>query len=398
MVMQSGHRERRTPTTLIPLFGGAREFAEHQREILERISAVLATGHVVQGEAVARLERRLATLSGCRHGVAVNSGTDALFFALLAAGIGRGDDVLVTDFSFVASGSAIALTGARPVFVDVDHTYNMDLRRAAAAITKNTRAVVFVHLYGQMSDPAEIEAFARSHDLILIEDAAQAIGGGFRGRPSGSMGLASALSFNSTKPIAAPGGGGLVLTNDDGLAERVRRLRYHGRGPTGQFVQLGYNSLMPTLTAAVLDWKLDHNLEWLARRQAIASIYREGLADLEGETGLVLPPEIPGATHIYHKFVIRAPTRDALKAHLEGLGVETRVYYPLPLHREPCFGTDDRRDGPYPNALDFAATVLSLPIHPFVSEAEVEAIIRGIREFMLRHANSGTPAIPDRSA
>jgi dTDP-4-amino-4,6-dideoxygalactose transaminase len=309
----------------------------------------------------------------------VNSCTDALCFALLAAGIGQGDEVLVTDFSFIASGSCIPLTGATPVFVDIDETYNTNLDLAEARVTKKTRAIIFVHLYGQMGDPAKIEAFARAHNLILIEDAAQAIGATFNGRKAGSLGQVSCLSFNSTKTVSAPGGGGMVLTDDDVLAEGIRRQRYHGRASGGQFAVLGHNSLMPTLTAAVLNSKLDHDAEWLARRRQIARHYRERLADIDA--GLMLPIESAGAIHNYHKFVVCSPRRDALRVHLEQRGIEAKVHYPLPLHREPCFASYGYRDEEYPNAVRSAETVVTLPSHAYLTDSEVETIVGAIREF-----------------
>lgn len=363
----------------IPLFSGGREFVAHGDAIMQRIGDVLVTGEVVGGKPVVALENRLAATAGRKHAVAVNSGTDALHFALLAAGIRPGDEILVTDFSFISSGSAISLALALPVFVDVNDSYNLDLDRAEEHITPRTRAIVIVHLYGQMSDPVEITAFARRHNLILVEDAAQAIGASFDGCPAGSLGLVSCLSFNSTKTISAPGGGGAVLTDDDVVAEGVRQLRYHGRNADGRFAQLGYNSLMPSLVAAVLDFKLDHDGAWQARRRQIVDYYREELANCDD---ILLPREIHGANHIYHKFVVRCPRRAALAAHLGQAGVESKVHYPVPLHREPAFastgGHDDRN---YPNALIFADTVLTLPAHALLEDGEVEAIVDAVRRF-----------------
>ena len=259
----------------------------------------------MQGQAVAALERRLAAHVGRKHSVAVNSSTDALYFALLAAGIGQGDEVLRHRFFVYRFRFVHPADGSTPVFVDIDETYNTNLDLAEARVTKKTRAIIFVHLYGQMGDPAKIEAFARAHNLILIEDAAQAIGATFNGRKAGSLGQVSCLSFNSTKTVSAPGGGGMVLTDDDVLAEGIRRQRYHGRASGGQFAVLGHNSLMPTLTAAVLNSELDHDAEWLARRRQIARHYRERLADIDA--GLMLPIESAGAIHNYHKFVVSRP-------------------------------------------------------------------------------------------
>jgi len=363
----------------IPLFSAGREFATHREGIMRRIEDVLITGDVVGGKPVIALERRLAAMAGRKFAVAVNSGTDALHFALLAAGIRAGDEVLVTDFSFISSASAIRLASALPIFVDVDNSYNMDLDRAEQHISARTRAIIFVHLYGQMSDPVKITAFARRHNLILVEDAAQAVGASFNSRPAGSLGLVSCLSFNSTKTISAPGGGGAVLTDDDAMAEHLRQLRYHGRAADGRFTQLGYNSLMPSLVAAVLDFKLDHDAAWQGRRREIVAYYRKDLADRDD---IVLPQEIHGAKHIYHKFVVHYPRRAALAVHLDQAGVETKVHYPVPLHREPAFVSnrayDDRH---YPNALHLADTVLTLPAHAFLTDGEVEAIVSAVRRF-----------------
>lgn len=363
----------------IPLFSAAREFMAHRKDIISRIEEVLLTGEVTGGEQVVDLERRLASLANRKHGVAVNSGTDALHFALLATGIRAGDEVLVPDFSFISSGSVTVMASATPIFVDVDCSYNMDLDRAEQHISPKTRGIIFVHLYGQMSEPLEITAFAHQHNLILIEDAAQAIGASFDGHPAGSLGLASCLSFNSTKTISAPGGGGALLTDDDAVAERVRQLRYHGRDADGRFAQLGFNSLMPSIAAAVVNFKLDYDLMWQDRRRQIAAYYREGLANRDD---IVLPHEIHGAKHIYHKFVIRHPRRAALAAYLDQVGVETKVHYPVALHRELTFASkceyDDRH---FPDALHFADTVLTLPAHAFLEDSEVETIACAVRQF-----------------
>jgi len=235
----------------IPFFGTTREFLAHRAPIMERIERSLETGRMLQGEAVPDLERRVATQVGRRYAVAVNSCTDGLFFALRASGLEPGDEVLVPNLSFVATASSVVRASAVPVFVDVDDSYNLSLDAARERVTPRTRAIVFVHLYGQMGDARRIETFARDHGLILIEDAAQAFGASFAGRNAGSLGSASCLSFDPTKPISAVGSGGMVLTDDGEIAARVRRLRYHGRGPDGDFVELGFNSQMSTLVAAV---------------------------------------------------------------------------------------------------------------------------------------------------
>lgn len=368
-------------TATIPFFGTQREFACHRQEIMAHIEKTLASGQALQGPEVADFECRMAALSGRGQGVAVNSCTDALFFALRAAGIQPGDEILVTDFSFIASASCIGRLGAKPVFVDVDETYNMDLEKAALLISAKTRGLVFVHLYGLMSDPKDVEAFTDRHDLILIEDAAQAVGATFQSRAAGSLGKISCISFDPTKPLSAPGSGGIALTDDSEAAAQIRRLRYHGKTGGGEFSEMGYNSQMPSLTAAVLNVKLKLNAVWMGRRRSIAEYYMETLSDLD----IGLPVETKGAVHIYHKFVIRTPDRDSLKAFLSQKGIQTMIHYQLPLHRQPCFSSSPYRDADYPNTMSFSKTVLSLPIHPFLTDAEVEVIAHTVRKWRLEN-------------
>jgi dTDP-4-amino-4,6-dideoxygalactose transaminase len=361
----------------VPFHDAAREYAELRHEVLAAVDEVLASGHVLQGQAVVELEREVAAVSGRRQGIAVNSCTDALYFALVALAVGEGDEVLVTDFSFVASASCILRCGATPVFVDIDPiTFNMDLAAAEGLVTPRTRAVISVDLFGQMSDPAEVEAFARRHDLALIEDAAQAIGASFEGKPAGSVGSIGCLSFDPFKTISAPGSGGMVLTDDDAVAERVRRLRYHGRTPERTVESLGFNSQMPTLVAAVLQIKLRHNGEWIRRRRQIADHYAAVLGDLDH---LTVPAALPDAEHVYQKYVVTSPHRDALRAHLGDRGVETMVQYPAPLHRHPVFASG--KPVRAPNAEEASSRVLSLPVHAFLRDEEVEAVAEAVLSF-----------------
>ncbi len=356
----------------IPFFGGARAFETHHDVVLERIERVLASGRVVQGEAVAELEHTLAAKVGRLHGIAVASCTDALFFALQMAGVGPGDDVLVTDFSFIASAACITRVGADPVFVDIDGTCNMDLQKAAERVGARTRALIWVDLYGRMGDPVAVEGFAREHDLTLIEDAAQAFGSTFDGRPAGSLGQISCFSFGSTKPLAAPGCGGMVLVDDQQQARRARSLRYHG-ADHGGYAEIGVCSLMPTLAAEILIHKLGFDRQWRERRREIGRYYDDRLATLCPR--LVLPAEPPGSVANNHKFVLRSDRRDELRTGLERRGVPTRVYYPRPLHRQACFSPRVSADLTLPEAEQAARTVLSLPIHAFLSDSEVERVM-----------------------
>lgn len=292
----------------IPFFGLNREVAVHRETYLNIIEKVFSHSKFLQGDEVKQFEENVANLCGRRYGVATNSCTDALYYSLVAAGIEPGDEVLVTDFSFVPSASCIVRLGAKPVFVDIDDHFLMDLDKAALSLNNKTRAIIFVHLFGQMGNPKEIENFARLHDLILIEDAAQVFGASYNGIRAGSTGLLSCLSFDPTKVISAPGSGGMVLTDDENLAQEIARLRYHGKNEKGEFVSLGFNSQMPSLTAAILDYKLGQNEKWLAIRRDIAKYYLENVV---GE--YILPFEIEGSCHIYHKFVIRSQNRDHLR-------------------------------------------------------------------------------------
>jgi dTDP-4-amino-4,6-dideoxygalactose transaminase len=362
--------------SLAPIeFAGCRREHVDLADILAPLVAqVLSGGQMLQGGEVSALEERLAATCQRRHAVCVGSGTDALFFALVAAGIGPGDEVLAPDVSFIASASAIARTGARPVFVDVDEACFIDLERAAEAITPATRAILVVQIFGAMADPSALTAFANAHGLALIEDAAQAFGADFAGAAAGGTGLVSALSFDPMKVLSAPGSGGAVLTNDADVAARVRRLRYHGR-EGGAYVELGYNSQLPSLSAAVLCAKLGHQRAWAARRAALAAAFIEGL---EGLPVAPLPLD-ERVGHVWHKFVVRLDDRDALASHLKGLGVPTMIHYPRPFHREPLFGV--RPDGDFPRASEHAGRTLSLPIHAHLTDAEAARIVQGVRNF-----------------
>ena len=329
------------------------------------IEDALAGGRSLQGEPVGAFEAALAAFTGRRHAVAVGSGTDALAFALLAHGVGPGDEVLVPAFSFIASASCVLRAGARPVFVDVDACGLLDLDDAAAKLTPRTRALIAVELFGQMLDPAKLEAFAAAHDLVLVEDAAQALGASAGERPCGSVGHASACSFDPTKVLAAPGSGGAVLCDDDALAERLRRLRWHGRDASGAYSELGFNSQLPSASAAALLVKLGHQRAWTARRQEIAARWT---AALEG-TGIAAPAVLGGRTHVFHKYVVRSEERDALLERLAAAGVPTLVHYATGLHRQPVFAPHD--PAPCPAADALAATVCSLPIHAFLTDEEI---------------------------
>lgn len=359
--------------TAVPFFGTEREWALHGGQLRPAIDAALASGRWLQGEPVAAFERALAERCERAHAIAVGSGTDALFFVLRALGIGPGDEVIVPDLSFVATAAAVVRSGARPVWADVDEHGLLDLDAATDAVGPATAAVVAVSLYGRPLDPSAFEGFAARHGLALIEDAAQAFGATRDGRPAGAVGRAGCMSFDPTKPLAAPGSGGAVLTDDDALAATCRSLRLHGRDEHGRFTQPGYNSQLPTVAAAALAIKLELEPAWRARRRAIAAAYAAALA---GTDGVALPGDPPGGEHCYSKYVIRVAERDRLRATLAEAGIPALVHYPHPLREHPLFAAYDGGDAP--RAREVARTVLSLPMHPFLTDEEVARVAAGL--------------------
>jgi len=341
---------------------------------------VLTSCRFILGPEVAALEAELAALCGTRHGIGVNSGTDALVLALKAVGVKPGDEVITPSFSFVASGSAVVMVHATPVFVDIDPvTYNLEPALVARAVTPRTRAIVAVHLYGQPAAMDAITDLARARGLAVIEDAAQAVGAAYAGRPAGSWGDAACLSFYPTKNLAACGDGGMVLTARDDVAETVRRLRDHGSPRKYEHVELGYSSRLDELQAALLRVKLRRLDDWNQSRRRIAARYRE----LLGDAPLALPEERAPARHVYHQFTVRTPKRDALAMALTDAGIGTTVHYPIAIPAQPMFALADA-DRAFPHAARASAEVLSLPCFPELTDGEIEATARAIRDALGR--------------
>lgn len=360
---------------MIPHVDLTRQHAALRDDLLAAAARVLDSAQFVLGGEGRALEAALAARGGVRHAVGVASGTDALRLALLALGVGPGDEVLTPAFSFVASATTIVMAGATPVFVDVDpETYAMDPAAAERALTPRTRALVAVHLYGHPAPMDRLAALARAHRLAVVEDAAQAVGATWAGRPVGAWGDAAALSFYPTKNLGACGDAGMVLTDRDDVAERLRRLRHHGDGGRYRHVELGYCSRLDELQAALLAVKLRHLDAWTERRRAIAARYRARLAGL----GLGLPVERPEARHVYHLFTVRHPQRDALQKALGDQGVGTAVHYPLPVPGQPLFGGGGARE--YPEAWRAAREVLALPCWAELTDGEVETVATAVRK------------------
>jgi dTDP-4-amino-4,6-dideoxygalactose transaminase len=360
--------------TAIPFLDLTRQHRALKAELMDALARVLDGSHFVLGAEGRALEGELAALAGVRHGVGVGSGTDALRLALAAVGVKPGDEVVTPAFSFVASASTILMAGATPVFVDIEPAAcGLDPERLEDALTPRTRAIVAVHLYGHPARIDRIAEVARGHGIALIEDAAQAIGATWDGRPVGGWGDAACLSFYPTKNLGACGDGGLVLTDRDDVAASVRRLRHHGDGGRYEHVELGYCSRLDEVQAALLRVKLRRLAAWTDARRRLAARYREGLAGLP----LALPVEDPRARHIYHVYTVRHPRRDVLARALADLGVGTMVHYPRAIPEQPLFGLEGERR--WPEACRAAREVLSLPCYPEMTDAEVDRVIALMR-------------------
>jgi len=367
----------------VPLLDLKAQFLPIRDEILAAVEAVFDSQHFILGKDVKELEEEVAAYCGARFAVGCGSGTDALYLALRAFDIGPGDEVLTVPFTFFATAGAIVNAGARPVFVDIDPaTFNMDPDQARGALQSNPRikAVMPVHLYGACAGMDPILEAARGRGIPVIEDAAQAIGAEYRGRRAGSIGDAGCFSFFPSKNLGGAGEGGMITTNDANLAQRLRALRVHGSKVRYYHDEVGTNSRLDTLQAAVLRVKLRYLDQWTARRQANAGQYRKLLGPLD------LPIRLPGTPetstrHIYNQFVIRAQRRDALREHLAGLGIGTEVYYPLPLHLQKCFASLGYAPGSFPVSETASGEVLALPVYAELSEEELAYVCQGIETF-----------------
>jgi dTDP-4-amino-4,6-dideoxygalactose transaminase len=368
------------------------QVAELRPALDAALAEVLESGAFVRGPFVARFEAALSGFYDGAHTLGVGNGTDALQLAYMALGIGPGDEVITSALSFVATAEAAALLGAVPVFVDVDpRTFNLDPDALEAAVTPRTKAIVPVHLYGQAADMDPILSVARRHGLAVIEDAAQSVGARYRGRLTGLLGDVGCLSFYPSKNLGAYGDGGALLTTDDALAERLRRLANHGTERKYFHTEVGINSRLDALQAAILSVKLPHLAAWTAARRQAADRYDTHLAGCEG---VAVPYRAPEAEHVFHQYTIRVPAalRDGLAAHLKARGVPTMVYYPVPLHRLPVFAHLGYAEGSLPEAERAAREVLSLPMHPHLTEAQIAYVAEAVTAFA--EASSFEPASP----
>jgi dTDP-4-amino-4,6-dideoxygalactose transaminase len=381
----TGEQER------IPALDPSADYAAAREEIDAVVGRVLASGRYVGGPEVEGLEAEFAAFCGVAHAVAVSTGTDALRFALMAADLKEGSEVITSPFTFIGTTEAIHQAGGKAVFADiVEETFALDPVKVRAAMTSRTAALMPVHLYGHPADMAALEPLARERRLIVVEDACQAHGASVGGRMAGGLGTAGCFSFYPTKNLGACGEGGMVTTGDERLAARVRRLRDHGQSEKYRHAEEGYNGRLDALQAAILRVKLRHLPAWNARRRAIAALYADRLSRLEQRGLLRLPIERPGARHAWHLYAVRIPAtpghaglassapRDGVRERLAAQGIETGIHYPVPLHRQPAYAGTRLGEGSFPESDRAAREVLTLPMHPHLEDRQVERVAQAL--------------------
>ena len=367
----------------VPLLDLVAQYYGVRDDVLRAMMAVVERQGFIMGPEVAQLEAEVARLSHARHGIGCASGTDALLLPLRALNLQPGDEVITTPFTFFATAGAIHNAGGTPVFVDIDPaTFNISPQAIEQAVTPRTRGIVVVHLFGQMAAMESVLPIAERHGVAVIEDAAQAIGArrriGGEWRMAGELGTAGTFSFFPSKNLGGFGDGGMIVTQDDTLAERLRKLRLHGGARQYHHEEVGYNSRLDTLQAAVLLAKLPHLAGWSRARAERARRYSEAFA---GHPEVCPPAVDPANEHIFHQYTIRVPRRNELQAHLKGKGIGNAIYYPLALHLQPCFAHLGYRPGRLPATEAAMDSVISLPIYPELTPEQQEAVIEAVLEF-----------------
>jgi dTDP-4-amino-4,6-dideoxygalactose transaminase len=380
----------------VPLLDLHAQYTPLRDEIEAAVRSVLDSQRFILGPVVETFEAAVARYSGCEHGVGMSSGTDALLAVLMAEGIGPGDEVITTPYSFFATAGAVHRVGARPVFVDIDaDTFNIDPARVEAAITERTRAIMPVHLFGQMAEMAPLMELAERRSLCVIEDAAQAIGAEYCGQRAGSIGHYGCLSFFPSKNLGGAGDAGMVVCRDAARADMLRRLRNHGSRIKYFHELVGGNFRLDALQAAILQVKLKYLDGWTAGRQRNVERYRALFAQsgravahaalLRTPGQIVLPPEAPTRRHVYNQFVVRVQDRDGLRAHLERAGIGQEIYYPRPFHLQECFGGLGYKAGDFPVSEQASNEVLALPIYPELTSAQLQEVAGKVLDFLEKH-------------
>ena len=359
----------------IPLLNLPRQYKSIKKDIDKAINNVLKKQNFILGEDVHELEKEIAKYCGTKYAVSCASGTDAIILALRAYGIGKGDEVITTAYSFIASSEAIHRVGAKPVFCDISEgDFNLDPSKIQKAITKKTKAILAVHLYGQCADMVNINKIAKKYKLKVIEDACQAIGSKYKTKKAGNLSDAGAFSFFPTKNLGGYGDGGIITTNNKAAYEKMKVLRVHGMGAQYLHIEQGYNSRLDTIQAAVLRVKLKHLDKWNKARRANADYYNKAFANIP----VITPIEKKGFYHTYHQYTMRTEYRDELLKHLNANGIAARVYYPVALHKQPCYKGMHKTKMPIVQMME--KQVLSLPVYGELTKKELKYIIDRVQE------------------
>jgi len=365
----------------VPFLDLKRQYQDIEDDVDRAVERVMESQCFILGEEVENFENRIAKYCRAKNAIGVASGTDALLLSLRALKVGPGDRVITSPFTFFATAGAIHNVGATPVFADIElDTYNIDPEKIEGVLNKDSskiKAILPVHLYGQMADMRPILEMAQDYNLAVIEDAAQTMGADYSGKKAGTLGDVGCFSFFPSKNLGGAGDGGMVVTNDSELAEKIRNLRVHGSRQKYYHHVVGYNSRLDALQAAILNMKLDHLGEWSGRRRANAGFYNDELQ----LNGLETPSSAGNRTHVYNQYTIRTDRRDGLVSFLNAEGIGTAVYYPLPLHLQPCFSYLGYKKGDFPNAEKASEEVLSLPIFPELTQEEKAYVVEKIGEF-----------------
>lgn len=361
----------------VPLLDLKAQYAKIKNDVLKAIGEVLDSQICIGGPKVAELEKKVAELSGCKYAIGVSSGTDALLASLMSLGVGNGDEVITTPFTFFATAGCIARLGAKPVFVDVDpKTYNINPAFIEKAVTKKTKAIMPVHLYGQMADMDVIMAIAKKHNLAVIEDAAQAIGSIYKGKRAGSIGTCGCFSFFPSKNLGGIGDGGMIVCNDEKLAAKMKIMRDHGQNPTYYYNFVGGNFRLDPIQAAALLVKLPYLEDWSAARRKNAEYYNKKFFG----TTVKIPYISSDCLTIYNQYVIRVSNRESVVKSLKEKGVGCAIYYPLPLHLQECFSNLGFKKGAFPESEKAANEVLALPVYPELTDQMKDYVVESILE------------------
>ncbi|MBD2297790.1 DegT/DnrJ/EryC1/StrS aminotransferase family protein [Nostoc sp. FACHB-190] len=375
----------------VPAFDIKQQYVTIEAEVSAAVLEVLASGRYIGGPIIESFEQQFAAYHGVTNCIACNSGTDALYLALRALEIGAGDEVITTPFTFIATAEVISTVGAKPVFVDIDiNTYNLDLQQIAAAITPKTKAIIPVHLFGQPVDMTELMAIANNHNLAVIEDCAQSTGAVWENQKVGSIGHIGCFSFYPTKNLGGCGDGGAITTNDPELAAKMRVIKEHGQRNRYYYEEVGVNSRLDAIQAAILQIKLRYLDNWNQKRQAIASYYQQFLSQI---SGIVVPEELPGGESVWNQFTIRvisesrngasASRRDWVKNQLQERGVNSMIYYPYPLHLQPVYQHLGYQPGQLPVVEQTCHEVLSLPMFPELTTQQQDQVIYALKDCLV---------------